>query len=357
VIDASAATLADAAVRGATISLCLLVAASLARAWRSPVARIGAALMLGLVVQLVGSTPLFEAEGPRLVQVPFVAISVGNAVLFWLFVEALFDDAFTPRAWHLAAWLVAVLLGARNCATDWRDDGLVAHVAITAQHAVPLACSALAAWAAARTWRVDLVEKRRRLRGFIVVAGVVYTVATLFSRLSAPGGRVTGLAALLDAIGLFVMVAVVAFDALRLGPTELLPQRSPLVPAADPEPPAEPVDTRLASELDAHMRERKAYRAEGLTIAGLARDLGVPEYRLRRVINGQLGHRNFNAYVNGFRLDEACAALADPARASIPVLTIALEAGFQSIGPFNRAFKAATGDTPTAFRRKDRADS
>jgi AraC-like DNA-binding protein len=28
-----------------------------------------------------------------------------------------------------------------------------------------------------------------------------------------------------------------------------------------------------------------------------------------------------------------------------------MDAGFQSLGPFNRAFKAATGVTPTAYRR------
>jgi AraC-like DNA-binding protein len=51
------------------------------------------------------------------------------------------------------------------------------------------------------------------------------------------------------------------------------------------------------------------------------------------------------------------AALVDPARRDLPVLTLALDAGFQSIGPFNRAFKAATGLTPTEFRRKNSADS
>ena len=35
----------------------------------------------------------------------------------------------------------------------------------------------------------------------------------------------------------------------------------------------------------------------------------------------------------------------------IPVLTIALDAGFASITPFNRAFKADTGLTPTEFRQ------
>jgi AraC-like DNA-binding protein len=36
----------------------------------------------------------------------------------------------------------------------------------------------------------------------------------------------------------------------------------------------------------------------------------------------------------------------------VPVLTIALDAGFQSIGPFNRAFKTETGLTPTEYRKQ-----
>jgi AraC-like DNA-binding protein len=35
----------------------------------------------------------------------------------------------------------------------------------------------------------------------------------------------------------------------------------------------------------------------------------------------------------------------------VPVLTIAMDAGFQSIGPFNRAFRAQTAMTPTEYRR------
>ena len=105
------------------------------------------------------------------------------------------------------------------------------------------------------------------------------------------------------------------------------------------------------------MAVEHAYRSEDLSIATLAARLSVPEYRLRRLINQRLGHRNFNAFVNGFRLAEATAALADSSKRELPVLTIALTAGFQSIGPFNRAFKAATGLTPTEFRRKKLAES
>jgi len=77
----------------------------------------------------------------------------------------------------------------------------------------------------------------------------------------------------------------------------------------------------------------------------------LPEYRLRQAINEGLGYRNFNAFINHYRLEEAKAALADPGQRDVPVLTIAMDAGFQSLGPFNRAFKAETGQTPTEFRR------
>ncbi len=36
--------------------------------------------------------------------------------------------------------------------------------------------------------------------------------------------------------------------------------------------------------------------------------------------------------------------------AHLPILTIALDLGYGSIGPFNRAFKAAVGVPPSAYR-------
>ena len=50
-------------------------------------------------------------------------------------------------------------------------------------------------------------------------------------------------------------------------------------------------------------------------------------------------------------LSQTFAALADPTQEAVPILTIAMDAGFQSLGPFNRAFKAQTGVTPSEFRR------
>ncbi|SEK16054.1 MULTISPECIES: helix-turn-helix domain-containing protein [unclassified Variovorax] len=413
-------TLLDAALRGVLLALLLVLALVLGRDRpRLAAARAGALLALGLCVQVIGATPLFEALVPRGWQAPFVAVSVGNAVLFWVFVQALFDDDFMLRPLHVAAWVAVAVVAALNCAVVAGSASVLAPVTLGVQRAVPLVFAVLAAMAAASQWRADLVEGRRRLRVFIVVTGVGYSVGMLLVRLASPHGQLSDLSATADAAMLLLIVAVVAWRMLRLAGSELFPAAQapvamPAMPAmavvavvaADapleeekleeestaapapaeapqpapepqpqpqpkPEPEPEPAprpeseqapapapaEDRLTESLRHAMAVERVYRSEDLSIASLAARLCVPEYRLRRVINQRLGHRNFNAFVNGFRLAEAMAALADPSKRELPVLTVALTAGFQSIGPFNRAFKAATGLTPTEFRKEKLAES
>ncbi|MFC5373066.1 helix-turn-helix domain-containing protein [Brevundimonas faecalis] len=99
------------------------------------------------------------------------------------------------------------------------------------------------------------------------------------------------------------------------------------------------------------MTEDAAYARPNLKVADLAHRLGEAEYRVSQSITGPLGFRNFNHMANHFRIEEAKRRLADPALRRLPILTIAFDCGFASIGPFNRAFKAQTGVTPLAFRR------
>jgi AraC-like DNA-binding protein len=64
-----------------------------------------------------------------------------------------------------------------------------------------------------------------------------------------------------------------------------------------------------------------------------------------------LGHRDFNAFLNRYRIDEAKAALSDPSQREAQGADH--RNGRRSIGPFNHAFQADTGITPTEFRRHD----
>jgi AraC-like DNA-binding protein len=107
----------------------------------------------------------------------------------------------------------------------------------------------------------------------------------------------------------------------------------------------------VLARLETAMDQDEVWRGEDLSISALAALVGAPEHRLRRLINGVLGHRNFADYVNGRRIEAAKTALAAPDLALKSISTIAYDLGFASLGPFNRAFRAATGVTPTAWRQ------
>ncbi len=90
------------------------------------------------------------------------------------------------------------------------------------------------------------------------------------------------------------------------------------------------------------------YRQEKLTLRNLAVALGLPEYKVRRVINTELGYRNFNEFINEYRINEAASRLlAEP---ETPISNIALDVGYRTLSSFNRAFRKEKETTPTAYR-------
>ena len=112
-------------------------------------------------------------------------------------------------------------------------------------------------------------------------------------------------------------------------------------------------DARLARALQRQLDTLQVYREPELKVADLAHRLGTAEHRLSRLITQGLGEKNFNQMINRHRIAYACARLAD-ADDDATILDISGDAGFASLGPFNRAFKAATGCTPTAYRAAHR---
>ncbi len=99
------------------------------------------------------------------------------------------------------------------------------------------------------------------------------------------------------------------------------------------------------------------WRRERLAIGQLAQELGLTEHRLRRLINSRLGYRNFADFLNARRVEAAKQRLASPTDARTTVAVIAFDLGYGSLGPFNRAFRAATGATPTEWRRQALAET
>jgi AraC-like DNA-binding protein len=337
----------EAALRGGAVAILLLSVVLRARYWRvSRLMGYSALLLIGVAAFVVDSAPGFYALDPR-VKIPIHIVSSGTPAVFWIMAAALFDDEFRARWYHGLAWLWLAVLA-------WREMfGWPPHI-VTTYDASALLCVLFGIWHALAGRATDLVERRRQFRLEFAVCTAAYIVVIVGSQWLWPGTLDKAPFSLINAVGLIVL----NFVFFMLGPSrfgaEIVPPGwpAPTVNAASSPPPrATAQDAALLEALRTVMEYDKAYRQDGLSIASLSQSLGIQEYRLRRLINGQLGHRNFSAFVNGYRLTEAATALADPSQAEVPVLTIALDAGFGSIGPFNRAFKAYTGLTPTEYRR------
>jgi AraC-like DNA-binding protein len=342
----------DLALRGGAAVLLLLLAGLLmrdhGRVWA---ARLGALFALGAAAFAVWTSPGLPHRADV---TPLLALSAGNNVVFWLFARALFDDDFRPRPWHAAIWAGVVAL-ALTCALVLQPGRSALAGPVDATLAVlALGFGLLAVVQTCASWSADLVERRRRLRVLVVGASAGYIVLNAASNLLGLGHAPAQVASLAAAAGLATIAAGVAWSFLGVaGGGSLFPAPDVARAALSADLQGlDQADRGLVAALERAMSFERAYREEGLTIGRLAHRHGVPEYRLRRLINQGLGHRNFNAFLNHYRIADAQAGLGDPAQAAVPILTIALDAGFNSLGPFNRAFKAETGMTPTAYRRR-----
>jgi AraC-like DNA-binding protein len=104
-------------------------------------------------------------------------------------------------------------------------------------------------------------------------------------------------------------------------------------------------------QLTQHMQAENLHRQEAFRLGQLANALGWPNYRVSEALQ-YAGQTHFFDFVNGYRVAEVSALLADPKNSRVSVLSLALDAGFQSKASFNRIFKSSTGETPSQYRRR-----
>jgi AraC-like DNA-binding protein len=336
----------DQMARGASIALFLLWSWVLFRDHRDTLAaRIGIAMNVTIIAYILATAPWhFQPSTAR-----FTMSIIGGATpgLFWLFVRTWFNDRQ-----HLERWALAIIaLSIANIIAmqvSFERDPRINLVTGALFRVGMLAFAAAGLWEAWRGREGDLVETRRRLRPRIAAAVGIYVILIAIAEVAvynydAPSWIARGIG---SSIAVITLLFCMAMFGMRQGDLFGSP-RTKIVPSR-----WSPYDDGLTEKLVAFMRSHLPYRDEQMTIARLAGLLGEQEYRLRRHINGAMGHRNFAAFLNGYRLAEVKAALADPAQKEVPIITIALDAGFGSLGPFNRAFREAEGMTPSEFRAK-----
>jgi AraC-like DNA-binding protein len=338
------------ALGAGTTTLLLLLAALLFRDFRTVAAgRLAIGFALGSAAHALTVTSGFASPVAPW-HAALIALSTGNVVVFWLFARALFDDTFQVRRWHAAPWATVVALSLVNCMVLVPAQTLDPRIFAIVISVISLSFVALAVGQTIASWSTDLVEERRRLRVFVVVVTAIYAGFNAVVQLFLPAGS-PGVVTSANAAVLAAFVIAIAYSLMRIkGETVFAIAERPATAAVRSDG-SNASDRKLLDALMRLMSDERIYRHEGVTIGMLAAKLAVPEYKLRRLINQQLGYRNFNVFLNNHRIEEAKAALADPSQAEVPVITIAMDAGFQSLGPFNRAFKATTGVTPTEYRR------
>ena len=345
----------DLALVAGTTTLLVLLAALLFRDFRAVAAgRLAAAFALGSAAHALTATIGFATPVTPW-QAVLIAVSTANAVVFWLFARALFDDTFQLRRWHVVPWAAVAALSLVNCLVLAPAHTLDPRILAIGVTVISLAFVGLAVGQTVASWSADLVEDRRRLRVVVVVATAIYAVVNAVLQFVVSGNGSPGVVTTAHNAILAAVVIALAGSLMRVGGETIFPAAAASRAVAAPANESDAAGQKLLGALMRLMADERIYRHDGITIGTLATKLAVPEYRLRRLINRQLGYRNFNVFLNNHRIEEAKAALADPSQAEVPVITIAMDAGFQSLGPFNRAFKATTGVTPTEYRRLNEA--
>ena len=357
----------DLLLRGAVAGVLLFHLIHLALPGPRAAARVALAVFtLSLIAYLFCQRAELTFLLPRPLALVVLALCVSSTAWLWLAARSLFDDHFalTPPLGGTALGLVVIGLAGNvprlDAALVGRPDPGV--TVLGQVHAVAMVgFTAAAVREVMHGWRDDLVAPRRAARRWVALGIGVYASLALVVELAVRGREVGALLPALHVLGigsialaLAVLVARHSLD-LILGPpsgdgTAPAPeQASDLDVPVAPSPAASPGLVRLTRA----MTDEFAYRREGLTLADLATSLDLGEAVLRRLINQELGYRNFNDFLHHYRLQEASERLA---REDLPILSIALECGYGSIGPFNRAFRQRFGMTPTEYRAAARME-
>ena len=294
----------DIALRGATVALLLVLAASLFRGFGTVLAgRLAAAFALGsaahAVTASIGATSQVAA-----VHAPVIGLSTGNVVVFWLFTRALFDETFRLRWWHALIWGAVAVFSFVNCM--WLAPASGVRPSIIAIYLLALGFIVLAVAQTITSWSADLVERRRLVRVFIVSAAALYGGLNAMLQISLSGGGRTDIANTANSAVLAAVVAAISIAMMRVDGADLFPAAPEIqADASDVAVVESSAVQKLVEALMRLMGDERIYRHDNVTIGTLATKLAIPEYRLRRLINQRLGYRNFNVFLNEHRIAEA----------------------------------------------------
>lgn len=286
---------------------------------------------------------------PEPIQTIARLIDVPHLVFVWLFAQSLYKAGFALAPVHWLAGIVycAPIFWVRLSGLGYLPDypaWLLVYVSVTS-----LILAGHLIYVTLCEWREDLQTDRRRSRFYF---SVVVVLAIGLAAIAEPKlGRDAAInLRTFTILSIWPAIAAGAFWLLRADEKAVHFEARACVQA-----PLDSRDQALLAKLNEAMTQREVFRDTDLSISGLASDLGVTQHRLRALINETQGHRNFSEFLSVYRLDAVLAAFADPEKSHLPIQTISYDSGFKSVSPFNRAFRAREGCTPSEYRKRVQA--
>ncbi len=294
------------------------------------------------------------------------------AGMFWLLCYALFDDHCRLKIWQIALVFMMSLLPL--CANIYGAFGAPPEIAYTLLVKLPQVLELFLVGHGLsiiiRNWKMDLIPLRRRIGQSLILFAGIFICLIISTRYVFNMDLLWMVDVQYILLGLFLLyfnVQLLSWQKLPLfgyseGESDPAPDSSKKADMAAEDSAAQDlVDDEsvqmLVMQLRQLMEEEKIYRKNGLTISELAKQMLMPEYRLRLLINGELGYRNFSDFIGRYRIEEAAQRLSDPGEKRLPVLSIALGVGYRSLSSFNKSFKETYQLTPSEYRRKQLGNS
>lgn len=107
------------------------------------------------------------------------------------------------------------------------------------------------------------------------------------------------------------------------------------------------IEASVIRRIEDAMLNHKLYLRPHLTVSELSKKVSVPEYKVRKAINRQLGFKNFCEFLNHYRIEETSRLLLET---EIPISNIGIDVGYSSMSTFYKAFKEKYSLTPKEYR-------
>ncbi len=264
-------------------------------------------------------------------------------VLTLAFVWVVFEEGCDVPKWLTGIIILDIII------TAWRTTQSEINLAIELfSQLLKVFAAAYATYIVWQGREDDLIEMRQKIRLVFIGALVITVLGVSITETF----RIYGIELQGSILGSAWML-IIAFLG-NLGFIKLNPK---LNLVGDPKELVTPksINDPVLDQLLMKMKNQRLYADHDLRVGTLAEQMGIPEYQLRKKINQNLGYRNFNQFINRYRIEEAGERLLQETRT--PVLTIALDVGFRSISSFNTAFQVYFGLSPTQYRNQALSDS